>query len=48
MKKRRGKSTQEGKFVAVDARYSGHLIAAAGELLSTTEKLPTVMSREAN
>ena len=35
VKQRRGKSTQEGKFVVTDARYSRHLTAVAGELLTT-------------
>ena len=48
VKQRTGKSTQEGKFVIIDARYSGHLTIAVGKLLSTVKELPAAMSRGAN
>ena len=35
VKQGRGKSTQEGKFVAIDGRYKGHWPIAMGELPAT-------------
>ena len=46
MKQTRGKSTQEGKFVVADARYSGHLTTIAGEPPVEAKEEPTAMSKE--